>query len=222
MTPPKVIRVPDGVSDHQAAAFPLQGLTAQYLTNSSYAVQPGDDVLVHAGAGGVGALLIQVAKLLGARVISTASTPDKRELCRQSGADDVLGYDSFDDAVAALTGGMGVAVVYDGVGRSTFDRSLNSLKTRGTMVLFGAASGQPDPVDPRRLAARSLFLTRPKLADHVVDRAEFLGRAEQVLGWIASGRLSLRIGATYPLADAGRAQRELAARQTTGKLLLLP
>lgn len=218
----KLIPVPYGVSDQDAAAFALQGLTAQYLTASSYAIKPGDDVLIQAGAGGVGQLLIQIAKLLGARVITTASTPAKRELCRLAGADDVMDYDGFDEIVKDLTGGRGVAAVYDGVGKDTFDRSLNSVKTRGTMVLFGAASGQPESVDPQRLAARSLFLTRPTLAHHVVDRTELLGRAAQVLGWIAAGQLSLRIGGTYPLADAAQAQDDLATRRTTGKLLLIP
>lgn len=218
----KLIPVPDGVSDHDAAAFPLQGLTAQYLSASSHQIKPGDDVLIHAGAGGVGSLLIQVAKLLGARVISTASSPEKRELVRAAGADDVIDYQGFDDVVKELTGGVGVAVAYDGIGKDTFDRSLNSIKIRGTMVLFGAASGQPDPIDPRRLAARSLFLTRPTLAHHVLDRNELLERAAQVLGWIAAGELTLRIGATYPLEKAAQAQEDLAARRTTGKLLLIP
>lgn len=218
----KLIAVPDGITDHDAAAFPLQGLTAHYLTSSSYPVRPGDQVLVHAGAGGVGTLLIQVAKLLGARVITTASTPAKRDLCRLAGADEVIGYDGFDVAVRDLTGGRGVAVVYDGVGRDTLDRSLNALAVRGTMVLFGAASGRPDPVDPRRLAAGSLFLTRPTLNHHVADRDELTWRASQVLGWIAAGQLRLRIGARYPLADAALAHQDLEARRTTGKLLLIP
>lgn len=218
----KFIPVPDDVSDLDAAAFPLQGLTAQYLTSSTYPVRPGDDVLIHAGAGGVGQLLIQVAKLLGARVISTASSAAKQDLARAAGADDVIGYDGFDEVVKDLTGGAGVAAVFDGVGKDTFDRSLNSVKTRGTMVLFGAASGQPEPVDPRRLAARSLFLTRPTLAHHVQDQNELLERAAQVLGWIAAGQLAISIGATYPLADAAQAQQDLAARKTTGKLLLIP
>jgi NADPH2:quinone reductase len=214
--------VPDGVDDDDAAAFPLQGLTVQYLTTSTYAVRPGEDVLVHAGAGGVGQLLIQVASQLGARVIATASTPAKRELCTGAGAADVIDYEGFDEVVRELTGGAGVHVVYDGVGRDTFDRSMNALRIRGTMVLFGAASGQPAPVDPRRLAAASLFLTRPKLADHLLTRDELLMRSADILGRIASGTLTLRIGGRYALADAARAHDDLTARRTTGKLLLVP
>ena len=218
----RFIPVPDGVSDADAAAFPLQGLTVQYLTTSSYAIREGDDVLVHAGAGGVGQLLIQVASRIGARVIATASTPEKRQLCTDAGAADVIGYEGFDEVARDLTGGHGVHVVYDGVGKDTFDRSMNALRIRGSMVLFGAASGQPAPVDPRRLAAKSLFLTRPKLADHVVTRDELMMRAADVLGRIATGELVLRIGGTYDLADATRAHEDLAARRTTGKLLLIP
>lgn len=217
-----LIPVPDGVSDDDAAAFPLQGLTVQYLTTSSYRVAPGDDILVHAGAGGVGQLLIQLGKRLGARVIATASTPDKRRLAADAGADDVIEYEGFDEVARTLTGGDGVHAVYDGVGRDTFDRSMNALRIRGTMVLFGAASGQPAPIDPRRLAAKSLFLTRPKLADHVLTRDELLMRAADVLGRIAAGELTLRIGDRYPLAEAARAHTDLAARRTTGKLLLIP
>ncbi|MEP6979988.1 MAG: quinone oxidoreductase [Nakamurella sp.] len=217
-----LIPVPDGVSDTDAAAFPLQGLTVQYLTTCSYRIAPGDDVLVHAGAGGVGQLLIQLAKRLGARVIATASTPDKRQLAADAGADDVIAYEGFDEVARTLTSGNGVHVVYDGVGRDTFDRSMNALRIRGSMVLFGASSGQPEPVDPRRLAAKSLFLTRPKLADHVLTRDELLMRSADVLGRIAAGELTLRIGARYPLTDAARAHEDLAARRTTGKLLLIP
>ncbi len=218
----KLIPVPEGVDDEDAAAFPLQGLTVQYLTTASHPLQPGEDVLVHAGAGGVGQLLIQVASRLGARVIATASTPEKRQLCTDAGAADVIDYEGFDEVARDLTGGDGVRVVYDGVGKDTFDRSMNALRIRGTMVLFGAASGQPAPVDPRRLAAKSLFLTRPKLADHVLTRDELLMRSADVLGKIATGELSLRIGARYPLAEAARAHEDLAARRTTGKLLLIP
>ncbi len=217
-----LIPVPAGISDELAAAFPLQGLTVQYLTAGSYRVRPGDDVLVHAGAGGVGQLLIQRCHRLGARVIATASTPAKRQLCAAAGADDVIDYEGFDEAARTLTGGVGVHAVYDGVGRDTFDRSMNALRIRGTMVLFGAASGQPAPVDPRRLAAKSLFLTRPKLADHVLTRDELLERAADVLPLIAAGDLRLRIGGSYPLAAAADAHADLAARRTTGKLLLIP
>ena len=218
----KLIPVPDGVDDEAAAAFPLQGLTVQYLTTASHPLQAGEDVLVHAGAGGVGQLLIQWAAATGARVIATASTAEKRQLCTDAGAADVIAYEGFDEVARDLTGGDGVRVVYDGVGRDTFDRSMNALRIRGTMVLFGAASGQPAPVDPRRLAAKSLFLTRPKLADHVVTRDELLMRSADVLGRIATGQLALRIGARYPLAEAATAHEDLAARRTTGKLLLVP
>ena len=218
----KLIPVPDGVDDEAAAAFPLQGLTVQYLTTASHPLQAGEDVLVHAGAGGVGQLLIQWATATGARVIATASTPEKRQLCTDAGAADVIVYEGFDEVARDLTGGDGVRVVYDGVGRDTFDRSMNALRIRGTMVLFGAASGQPAPVDPRRLAAKSLFLTRPKLAAHGVTRDELLMRSADVLGRIATGQLALRIGARYPLAEAARAHEDLAARRTTGKLLLVP
>jgi NADPH2:quinone reductase len=218
----KLIPVPDDVSELDAAAFPLQGLTVQYLTTSSYVLREGDDVLLHAGAGGVGQLLIQVASRLGARVIATASTPEKRQLCTDAGAADVIPYEGFDEVARDLTGGRGVHVVYDGVGKDTFDRSMNALRIRGSMVLFGAASGQPAPVDPRRLAAKSLFLTRPKLADHVLTRDELLMRASDVLGRIATGELALRIGGRYDLADATRAHEDLAGRRTTGKLLLIP
>lgn len=217
-----LIPVPDDVGDDDAAAFPLQGLTVQYLTTSSYRVRPGDDVLVHAGAGGVGQLLIQWATAAGARVIATASTPDKRALASAAGAADVIEYEGFDEVARTLTGGTGVHAVYDGVGKDTFDRSMNALRIRGTMVLFGAASGQPAPVDPRRLAAKSLFLTRPKLADHVLTRDELLMRSADVLGRIGVGTLRLTIGARYPLADAATAHTDLAARRTTGKLLLIP
>jgi NADPH2:quinone reductase len=220
----RLIPVPDGVDDQQAAALPLQGLTAHYLATASYPIAAGDTVLIHAGAGGMGLLLTQIARILGARVLTTVSTDDKAALSREAGADEVLvGYQDFPQWVRGLTGGAGVQAVYDGVGRDTFDGSLASLARRGTLVLFGGSSGQVPPFDPQRLnAGGSLSLTRPTLADFVVTRAELLARAADLFGWLAQGRLHVRVGGSYPLADAGRAHADLAARRTTGKLLLVP
>lgn len=221
----RLVPTPDDIDDETAAAVMLQGLTAHYLTTSTYAVSPGDVVLVHAAAGGVGLLLTQVAVAKGARVLATTSTAAKAELATAAGASDVLLYGDTDIAaeVRRLTDGEGVAVVYDGVGRSTFDASLDSLRPRGTMVLFGASSGAPAPLDPSVLNPKgSLFLTRPALAHHVATRAELLERAGELFGWVSSGALSVRIGARYPLADAARAHEDLEARRTTGKSLLLP
>jgi NADPH2:quinone reductase len=217
--------VPDGVEDEVAAAAMLQGLTAHYLVTSTYAVKPGDTVLVHAAAGGVGLLLIQLAKYRGGKVIGTVSTPEKEALAREAGADEVIRYTETDfaAAVADLTGGVGVAAVYDGVGRTTFDGSLSSLARRGVLALFGASSGPVPPVDPQRLnAAGSVFLTRPTLAHHVATPEEFQWRCDELFSAIAAGRVSIRIGGRYPLADAGKAHEDLEARRTTGKLLLLP
>lgn len=218
-----LVPVPDGVDDHQAAAFPLQGMTAQYLATDAYRIRPGDTVLIHAGAGGVGLILTQIATLLGARVLTTVSTPEKAELSRAAGAAEVLPYADVPSRVRELTDGEGVAAVYDSVGKDTFDASLASVRRRGTLVLFGASSGPAPPFDPQRLnGAGSLFLTRPKLADHTVTRDELLARSGQVLGWMADGKVTVRVGGTYPLAEAARAHEDLAARRTTGKLLLLP
>lgn len=221
----RAIPVPHGVADEVAAAAALQGLTAHYLCTSTYAVQPGDAVLIHAGAGGVGLLLTQMVKLLGGRVLSTVSTGAKAALAHGAGADEVIRYDQVDfaDEARRLTGGEGVAVAYDGVGRTTFDGSLSSLRPRGMLVLFGAASGQVPPFDPARLqAGGSLFLTRPSLAQYTATREELLSRARAVFGWIASGKLAVRIGERYPLTEARRAHEDLEGRRTTGKLLLLP
>lgn len=220
----RLIPVPDGVDDDQAAAIPLQGLTAHYLATASYPIAPGDTVLIHAGAGGVGLLLTQIARIRGARVITTVSTPEKAELSTGAGADEVLvGYDDFPARVRTLTDGQGVQAVYDGVGLDTFDGSLSSLARRGSLVLFGGSSGQVPPFDPQRLnAGGSLSLTRPTLGDFVVTRAELLERAGDLFRWVADGRLDVRIGGRYLLADAARAHRDLAGRRTTGKLLLLP
>jgi NADPH:quinone reductase len=219
----RAVPLPDGVSTEVAAAALLQGMTAHYLAIDTYAVQPGDAVLVHAAAGGVGRLLTQIVKLRGGRVIATCSTPEKAELARGAGADDVIGYENFADKARELSGRGGVAAVYDGIGQATFDQSLAALRPRGYMVLYGAASGQVPPVDPQRLhAGGSLFLTRPGLPYYTATRHELLFRAAEVFGWIADRRLDVRIGARYPLAEARRAQEDLAARKTTGKLLLVP
>lgn len=219
----KALPVPDGVDDLTAAALPLQGMTAHYLINSSFRVEPGHSVLVHAGAGGVGLLLIQLLKARGARVITTVSTDEKEALAREAGADEVLRYDGFAATVRELTNGDGVNVVYDGVGKDTFDGSLSSLRTRGSLVLFGAASGAVPPVDPQRLnAGGSLTLTRPSLAHFLGNPQERLWRSTEIFGAVADGSLSVRIGATYPLAEARRAHEDLEGRRTTGKVLLVP
>jgi NADPH2:quinone reductase len=219
-----LLPVPDGVDLLVAAALPLQGMTAHYLATDVHSITPGETVLVHAGAGGVGLLLTQIAKIRGAQVVTTVSTPEKAGLSRAAGADEVVvGYDGFAERIRELTGGEGVPVVYDGVGKDTFDASLSCLRRRGIMVLFGASSGQVPPFDIQRLnRGGSLLLTRPTLGDFVVTRDEMVRRAGDLFGWIAEGRLDVRIGASYPLADAARAHEDLAARRTTGKLLLIP
>lgn len=221
----RAVRVPDGVSSKQAAAVFLQGLTAHYLTTSTFPLSRGDRALVHAAAGGVGLLLCQMAKKRGAFVIGTASTEEKRQLARDAGADEMIDYTTEDFAAAArrLTSQVGVRVVYDSVGKTTFDKSLDSLARRGLMVLFGQSSGAVPPFDPQILNRKgSLFLTRPTLNDYVASREELLARANEVLGWVASGELSVRIGAEFPLDKAGDAHQALASRQTTGKVILLP
>ncbi|MFP5335492.1 MAG: quinone oxidoreductase family protein [Actinomycetes bacterium] len=220
----RLVPVPDSVDDQTAAASMLQGMTAHYLTRSTYPVQPGDDVLVHAAAGGMGLLLTQLVTLAGGRVIGTTSTPEKADLAREAGAAEVLvGTVDVAAEVRRLTDGRGVAVVYDGVGATTFDASLASLRRRGMMVLYGAASGPVPPFDPQTLNAKgSLFLTRPSLAHYIETREELLERAGDVLGLVASGRLAVRVGGRYGLDQAGRAHADLAARRTTGKLLVVP
>ncbi|MUL43154.1 quinone oxidoreductase [Streptomonospora sp. PA3] len=220
----RVVPVPDGVTAEQAAATLLQGMTAHYLTHATYPIQPGDTVLVHAAAGGTGLLLVQLAKARGATVIGTASTEAKQRLAREAGADEIIDYTATDvaPAVRDLTEGAGVAAVYDGVGADTFDASLASLRPRGVLALFGQASGAVPPVDPQRLnTAGSVYLTRPSLAHYVAARAELLERASDVFGLVAAKRLDVRVGGRYALADAGRAHEDLAARRTTGKLLLV-
>ncbi|MCC9175887.1 quinone oxidoreductase family protein [Arthrobacter sp. zg-Y179] len=215
--------VPAGIRDDTAAAVLLQGITAHYLCNSTFPVQEGQTVLVHAGAGGVGLLLIQLLKAKGATVITTVSTEEKEQLARGAGADHVLRYDGFTGQVRALTGGQGVDVVYDGVGQATFDGSLACLRTRGMMVLFGAASGQVPPFDIQRLnSSGSLFLTRPTIAHYLLTPEERQWRARELFDAVLAGKLDVRIGQTYPLADASRAHADLEGRKTTGKVLLVP
>ncbi|WP_101787255.1 quinone oxidoreductase family protein [Nonomuraea indica] len=214
----RLVPVPGDVSAELAAATMLQGMTAHYLTHSTYPVREGDNVLVHAGAGGMGQLLVQLAKLRGARVFATVSSDEKEKLARAAGADEVLRYDDFAEA---LRGRM--HVVYDGVGAATFDGGLQALRPRGLMALYGAASGPVPPVDPQRLNKEgSLFLTRPTLAHYIADRGELLQRASDLFGWIAEGRLRVNVSHRYPMAQAAQAHEDLAARRTTGKLLLLP
>jgi NADPH:quinone reductase len=221
----RLVKLPDGIDARTAAALMLQGMTAHYLTHSTYPLKRGDTCLVHAAAGGVGLLLVQMAKSQGARVIGTASTPEKAELARSLGADAVIPYaeEDFGEDVKQLTDGRGVQVVYDSVGQATFDRSLDCLVPRGYLVLFGQSSGPVPPFDPQVLNAKgSLFLTRPSLAHYTATREELLERANDVLGWAASGKLAVRIGAEIPLAEAAEAHRLLSTRRTSGKVLLLP
>lgn len=221
----RLVPVPAGVDLETAAAVMLQGMTAHYLVTSTCPLAEGSVALVHAAAGGVGLLLTQAAVARGARVIGTTSSQEKARLAGEAGASDVIRYDEVDVAeqVRRLTDGRGVDVVYDGVGRATWEGSLDSLRPRGLMVLFGAASGAPDPVDPNVLNTKgSLFLTRPSLAHHIATREELLWRAGDFFDLVQSGALSVRIGARYPLAEAGRAHEDLEARRTTGKSLLLP
>lgn len=219
----KALPVPAGMDLDLAAALPLQGMTAHYLINSCYQVQAGDTVLTHAGAGGVGLLLSQLLKAKGATVITTVSSDEKERLAKAAGADHVLRYASFAEQVREITGGDGVAAVFDGVGKDTFDGSLAALRIRGTMVLFGAASGPVPAFDLQRLnAGGSLFLTRPSLAHHTLTAQERRWRASEIFQAVLDGSLSVRIGARYPLAEAAQAHRDLQGRQTTGKVLLKP
>lgn len=219
----KALPVPAGVPLDIAAALPLQGMTAHYLMNSTFHVEPGQTVLLHAGAGGVGLLLTQMLKERGARVITTVSTDAKEELSRVAGADDVLRYDNFADAVREITDGDGVDVVFDGVGKTTFDQSLSSLRKRGMLVLFGGSSGQVPPFDLQRLnGGGSLFVTRPKLNDYLLNAKERRWRSSEVFDAVARGALTARIGARFPLADAAAAHAALQSRETTGKVVLMP
>jgi NADPH2:quinone reductase len=220
----RLIKRPAGVNAKAGAAAILQGMTAHYLCHSTYPVQKGDRVIVHAGAGGMGLLLTQMIKKLGGYVFSTVSTDEKAELAKGAGADHVILYtkENFAEVVKKATGGEGVMAVYDGVGKTTFNQSIASLGRRGHMVLYGAASGAPEPVSPGILSAGSLSMTRPGLGDYTVNRAELEQRANDVLGWVSSGELKIRIGGEFALSDASEAHRQLENRSTTGKLLLIP
>lgn len=219
----QLVPIPEGVDFQTAAAAMLQGMTAHYLTHSTFPLKKGDTCLVHAAAGGAGGLTVQMAKMLGARVFGTVSTEEKARIARGHGADEVIRYteQDFEAEVKRLTDGRGVDVVYDSVGKTTFDKSLNSLRPRGMLVLFGQSSGPVPAFDPNILNAKgSLFLTRPSLAHYIRTRDELLWRAEDVLNWIASGKLKLRIDRAFPLADAAEAHRALEGRHTAGKLVL--
>ncbi len=221
----KLVAVPEYISLEQAAAVMLQGMTAHYLALSTYPVKAGDTALVHAAAGGVGQLLVQIAKKRGARVIGTVSTEEKARLARDAGADEVILYsrDDFEAETKRLTDGKGVEVVYDSVGAATFEKSLNCLKTRGYMVLYGQASGPVGPVDPQLLNRKgSLYLTRPSFVHYLQTREEFLWRAKDVFDWMKSGELKVRIDRTFPLAETAAAQTYMENRQTKGKVLITP
>jgi len=221
----RLVPLPAGVTARQGAAAMLQGMTAHYLATSTYPLQPGDTCLVHAAAGGVGLLLCQLAKKRGARVVGTASTPEKRALAKAAGADLVVDYTKEDFVAAAreFTGGRGVSVVYDSVGKSTFEKGLDALAPRGMMALFGQSSGPAGPLDPQVLNQKgSLFLTRPTIFHYVASHAELLARAGDVLSWVKDGSLKLRMEHDFPLAKAADAHRALEGRKTTGKVLLIP
>jgi NADPH:quinone reductase len=221
----RLVVIPDLVTFQQGAAAILQGMTAHYLSHSAYPILPGDEVLIHAGAGGTGLLLIQMAKARGARVYTTVSTDEKAELARAAGADEIIFYtrEDFAAKIKDLTNGRGLPVVYDSVGKSTFEKSLEVLRPRGTLVLFGGASGAVPPFDLIRLSTMgSLYVTRPTLMDYIATRADLEARANDVFNGVVSGTLKLRLEYTYPLADAAHAHRDLESRKTTGKLLLIP
>ncbi len=221
----RAVPLPAGVSSTQGAATMLQGMTAHYLATSTWTLKPGDRCLVHAAAGGVGLLLVQIAKLRGAFVVGTVGSDEKAALAREAGADAVIVYtrEDFVAETKRVTGGAGVQVVYDSVGQTTFLKGFDVLAPRGLMALFGQSSGPVAPVDPQLLNQKgSLFLTRPTLAHHIATREDLLARAHELFGWIAAGRLRVRVGAEYPLAEAAEAHRALEGRRTTGKALLIP
>jgi NADPH:quinone reductase len=221
----RMVPIPDGVTDQQAAAAMLQGMTAHYLTHDAYTLKRDATALVHAAAGGVGLLLVQMAHHLGVRVIATVSTEEKAELAREAGADEVILYtkSDFEAETKSLTGGKGVDVVYDSVGKTTFEKGLNTLRPRAMMVLFGGSSGAVPPFDLMVLAQKgSLYATRPTLGHYIATREELLARSGAVFGMIKAGKLKLRMEHTYPLAQAPQAHRDLESRKTTGKLLLIP
>jgi NADPH2:quinone reductase len=221
----RLVRVPEGITDHQAAAAMLQGMTAHYLVHDAFPLQKDQTALIHAAAGGVGLLLVQMAKNIGARVIATVGTEEKAKLARGAGADEVILYkqQDFEVETKRITDGKGVHVIYDGVGKTTFEQDLNLLRPRGYLICFGAASGPVPPFDIQRLAPKgSLFITRPTLVNYIASNEELQRRAADVLGMIVAGKLKLRIEHIYSLADAQQAHRDLAGRKTTGKLLLIP
>ncbi len=221
----RLVPIPQAVSDREAAGAMLQGMTAHYLSHDTYPLKQGETALVQAGAGGVGLLLVQMAHNIGARVIATVSTEEKAKLARAAGAHEVILYMQvdFEDETKRITGGKGVDVIYDSVGKTTFEKGLSLLRPRGMMVLFGGSSGAVAPFDPIILTQKgSLFLTRPSLGNYIATREELVARSGAVFGMLASGKLRLRIEHIYPLADAQRAHRDLEGRKTTGKLLLMP
>ena len=220
-----VVKIPDNVETKTAAAVMLQGLTAHYLSNSTYPLSENDTCLIHAAAGGVGLLLVQMAKMRGARVFGTTSTPEKAELARNAGADEVILYteQDFETEVKRLTDDQGLNVVYDSVAKATWEKSINCLKPRGYMVFFGNASGPVPPIDPLLLSQKgSIFMTRPTLNSYTLTQEEYLGRTNDIMNWIGSGKLNVRIGEEHPLADAAEAHRRLEGRKTTGKVLIIP
>jgi NADPH2:quinone reductase len=221
----KLALVPDAISSETAAAVLLQGMTAHYLTYSTYPIKAGDTALIHAAAGGTGSLLVQLAKRRGATVIGTTSTAEKAALAKENGADEIILYTEtdFEAAVKRLTDGQGVDVVYDSVGKATFDKSLNCLRPRGYMVLFGGASGPVPPMDPQILNRKgSLFLTRPALGHYATSAEEIKSRSDDLFAWIAAGELQVRVDQRFPLVEAADAHRYIEGRQTKGKILLLP
>lgn len=221
----KLVPVPDEITTQQAAAVMLQGMTAHYLSFSTYPLSEGDTALVHAAAGGVGHLLVQLAKRCGARVIGTVSTPEKAALCKKAGADEIILYTQidFEAETRRLTEDKGVNVVYDSVGKTTFQKSLNCLRPRGYLVLYGQSSGPVEPIDPQILNAKgSLFLTRPSLGHYAADQEELTQRANDLFSWMIAGELEVRIDQTFPLSEAADAHRYMERRQTKGKILLLP
>jgi NADPH2:quinone reductase len=221
----RLVKVPDSISFEQAAALMLQGMTAHYLVKSTYPVKAGETALIHAAAGGVGQLLVQMAKNIGATVIATAGTNEKMEIAKHRGADHVINYatQDFEAETKRLTSGKGVHVVYDGVGKATFDKGLDTLRPRGYMVLFGGSSGAVPPFDLIKLSQKgSLFITRPTLGHYIATREELEWRAGEVMEWVGSGKLEISIGHTYKLSEAAKAHQDLEARRTTGKVLLIP
>jgi NADPH2:quinone reductase len=221
----QLVKIPDGLDFNAAAASMLQGMTAHYLTHSAYPLKSGDACLVHAAAGGTGGVIVQMAKMCGARVFGTVSTEEKARRAREAGADEVILYtqQDFEAEVKRLTNGRGVDVVYDSVGKTTFEKSLNSLRPRGLMASFGQSSGPVPPFEISLLNAKgSLYLTRPSLGHYTATRDELLSRAGDVLNWVASGKVKIRVDRTYPLAEAAAAHRDLESRRTAGKLLLIP